>query len=135
MAENDVGDDLLIARVVLHLGTGHEEVVLADDRLVPLEPVAHETVPCAIGKDVFPLHAEDLFGCGAHSCVASMSGSVRSGLSARMSSGGESPLIMAARLSDTAGECMTPWPLKPQDDQTPARAVSPTNGWWSNVTS
>lgn len=64
----------------------------------------------------------------AHTCVISSSGSVRSGLNAEISTGGICPRIMAARLSATAGACITPWPLKPQDAHTPGRAVSPTSG-------
>ena len=65
--EDDVRDDLLVAGIVLHLGSSHEKVVLADHRLVLLEPVAHESVPRAIGEYVFPFHAQHLLRGRAHS--------------------------------------------------------------------
>ncbi len=62
--ENDVRNDLLVARVLLHLGARLEDVALADDRLVPVEVLADEPVPGAVGKDVLPAHAQHLLGGG-----------------------------------------------------------------------
>ena len=61
MPEDDVGNDLLIRGVVLHRVAWHEEVVLANHRLVAVEVLAHESVPRAVGKHVLPLDAKDLF--------------------------------------------------------------------------
>src|SRR5262245_48809767 len=51
MPEHDVRNDLLEARVVLHLSAGLEDVALADDRLVAVEVVGDEPMPCAVRKD------------------------------------------------------------------------------------
>src|SRR5712692_5106813 len=110
-------------------------MLFSNHSLVPLEAVTDESVPGAVRKDVLSPDAQNLLRSDGHSWVGSTRGSVLCGLSARMSSGGESPLIIAARLAATAGECMTPWPLNPHEDHTPGRDVSPTSGWWSNVTS
>jgi len=67
VAKNHIGDDLLVVRIVLDLGSRHEEVLVANHLLVPLESIADEAVPCAIRKDVLALHAKDLLGGGAHS--------------------------------------------------------------------
>src|SRR5712691_1633416 len=66
VTEDDVRDDLLVARVVLDLGPRHELVLLADHRLIAVEVVADEAMPRAIGEDVLPPHAEDLLSRGPH---------------------------------------------------------------------
>ena len=83
-----------------------------------------------MGRGIVCSHVETFSAplCVAHTWVRSTSGSVRSGLNAEISTGGVCPRIMAARLSATAGACITPCPLKPQDAHTPGRAVSPTSG-------
>src|SRR4029077_19439318 len=64
VAEHDVRDDLLVARVVFDLGPRHELVLLANHRLIPVELVADEAMPRPIGEDVLPPHAQDLLrGC------------------------------------------------------------------------
>ncbi len=62
MPEDDVGDDLLEARVVLHLGARLEEMALANDALVAVEVVGDEPMPRAVGKHVRAPHDEDLLG-------------------------------------------------------------------------
>src|SRR5216683_3725672 len=64
--ENDVRDDLLVARVVLDLRPRLEEMPLANHRLVPVELIADEAVPRSIRKDVLTLHAQDLLGRRSH---------------------------------------------------------------------
>src|SRR5258708_3448439 len=64
VAEHDVRDDLLVARVVLDLRAGHELVLLANHRLIAVEVVADEAMPGPVREDVLPPHAEDLLrGC------------------------------------------------------------------------
>src|ERR1700688_1245223 len=58
--EHDVRDDLLKIRIVLDLCARHEEMALANYRLVTLQVLAHEPVPRAVGKDVLALHAQHL---------------------------------------------------------------------------
>src|SRR6266849_1048865 len=58
--ENDVRDDLLVARVVLDLGPILEDMPLADHRLMPLELIADESMPCPVREDVLPLDAQHL---------------------------------------------------------------------------
>src|SRR5260370_6327550 len=70
--ENDVGDDLLIARVVLALRPRFERVARSDHGLVPIEPLADEVVPRAIRKDVLPLDTQDLLGCHSHAGATAM---------------------------------------------------------------
>jgi hypothetical protein len=79
--------------------------------------------------------SESLSLCVAHTCMISTSGSIRCGLSAEISMGGVCPRIIAARLSATAGACIIPWPLKPQEAHTPNLLVSPTRGCSSKVIS
>src|SRR5437660_7310165 len=67
--ENDIRDDLLEIRVVLHLGPGLEEVAIADHALVALEVVGDETMPRAVGKDVLPPDHQDLFGGDRHGTI------------------------------------------------------------------
>ena len=69
VAENDVGDDLLIGRVVLDLGARLEEVPFSDRLLVPVQVFAHESVPGAVGKDVLPFHAQDLLRRDPHGTI------------------------------------------------------------------
>src|SRR5438477_1550421 len=83
--EHDVRDDLLEARVVLHFGARLEEVALADHTLMAFEVVGHETVPCAVGKDVLPPHHQDLLCRDRHGTIrtrprpnTAMSSAVRS---------------------------------------------------------
>ena len=59
VTENNIWDDLLELRIVLHLGARLEKVLLADHRLVTFEIFAHEAMPRAVGKHVFPLDAQD----------------------------------------------------------------------------
>src|SRR5260370_23057014 len=64
VAEHDVRDDLLVARVVLDLRAGHELMLLANHRLIAVEVIADEAMPRPIRKDVLPPDAEDLLrGC------------------------------------------------------------------------
>src|ERR1700693_3538214 len=66
VAEHDVRNDLLKIGVVLDLGARLEEVALANHGLVPLEGLADEPMPRAIGKDVLASHAQHLLGGHAH---------------------------------------------------------------------
>src|SRR4029077_20162795 len=64
VAEHDVRDDLLVARVVLDLSPRHELVLLANHRLIAVELVADEAMPRPIRKEALPPHAQDLLrGC------------------------------------------------------------------------
>src|SRR5438309_7794450 len=73
MAEDDVRNDLLEARVVLNCRTGHEQVTLADHRLVAIQLLADEAVPRPVGKDVLSPHAQDLLRRGGpHAGAAAM---------------------------------------------------------------
>ena len=67
VAKHHVRDDLLVAWVVLDLGPRHEEVMLANDRLVAVKTVADEAMPRAVWKDVLPLDAEHLLRRCSHS--------------------------------------------------------------------
>ena len=67
--EDDVGDDLLKAGIVLDLRTRLEKVPLADQLLMSLEVLADESVPCTVGKNVISLYAQDLFGAGTHAAT------------------------------------------------------------------
>src|SRR4029077_17031678 len=64
VAEHDVRDDLLVARVVLDLRPRHELVLLANHRLIAVEVAADEAMPRPTRKDVLPPHAQNLLrGC------------------------------------------------------------------------
>src|ERR1700687_6185138 len=58
--ENDVRDDLLVARVVLDLGPRLEEVAFANHGLMPVELIADEAMPRPVGEDVHPPDAKHL---------------------------------------------------------------------------
>src|SRR5205807_8446759 len=60
VAKDDVRNDLLVRRVVLDLRPRPERVALADHRLKTIQVLADESMPRAVGKDVVPLHAQDL---------------------------------------------------------------------------
>src|SRR5260370_42475624 len=66
VSKHDIRDDLLVAGVVLALGPRHEEMPLADHRLVPVELIADEAVPRAIREDVLPLDAQHLLRQSPH---------------------------------------------------------------------
>src|SRR6266852_3902648 len=72
VAEHDIRDDLLVARVFLDLGSRHELVTLADHRLTTVESVADEPVPRPIGKDVLAPHAQDLLRQRPHAGAAAI---------------------------------------------------------------
>src|SRR5205807_3910780 len=135
--EDHVGDHLLVGGVVLDLTPRHEEGLFPDQSLVAVQAVRDEPMPGAVGENVFALDAENVLveDARTHSWVRSTRGSVRSGESGARSTGGVKPRIIAARPSPTAGDCITPCPLKPQQAQMPGRSVSPSSAWWSKVTS
>src|SRR5260370_40909756 len=60
VAEHDVRDDLLVARVVFDLRAGHELMLLANHRLIAVKVIADEAMPRPIREDVLPPDAEDL---------------------------------------------------------------------------
>src|SRR5215813_13715770 len=131
VTEYEIGDDLLVAGVFLDVAPGHEEGTVTEEPLSFVQAVADETVPRTGREDLFASDTQHALSRHRHppqSCVVSTSASVRSGLSAETSIGGDWPSIIAARLSATAGACITPWPLKPHDAQIPGRSVSPTSG-------
>src|SRR5260370_21956243 len=64
VAENDVRDDLLVARVVLDLRARHELMLFANHRLIAVKVIADEAMPGPIREDVLSPDAEDLLrGC------------------------------------------------------------------------
>src|SRR5438270_12156861 len=64
MPEDDVRNDLLVARVILDLGARLEHVALSDDGLVAVEILTDEPVPRAVRKDVIAAHAQHLLRRG-----------------------------------------------------------------------
>src|ERR1700736_1987642 len=58
VAEDHIGDDLLVGGIVLDLAAGHEEGALPEHPLNAFEPLVDETVPGPVGKEVLPPHAE-----------------------------------------------------------------------------
>src|SRR5260370_27086473 len=64
VAEDDVRDDLLVARVVLDLRARHELMLFANHRLIAVKVIADEAMPGPIREDVLSPDAEDLLpGC------------------------------------------------------------------------
>jgi hypothetical protein len=66
VAKHDVGDDLLVARVVFDLSARHEQVPFANHRLMAVEVVADEAMPRTIREDVLPPHAKNPLGSCSH---------------------------------------------------------------------
>ena len=62
VAEDHVGDDLLVPGVFLDLGARHEEALRSDHLLRALQPFVHEAVPGAVREDVLPADAEHVLG-------------------------------------------------------------------------
>src|ERR1700694_3610995 len=58
VAEDHIGDDLLVGGIVLDLAAGHEEGALPEYPLNAFEPLVDEAVPGPVGKEVLPPHAE-----------------------------------------------------------------------------
>src|ERR1700736_2829360 len=58
VAEDHIGDDLLVGGVVLDLAAGHEEGALPEHPLNAFQPLVDEAVPGPVGKEVLPPHAE-----------------------------------------------------------------------------
>src|SRR5260370_39086066 len=66
VAEHDVRDDLLVARVVFDLCAGHELMLLASHGLIPITLIADESMPGPIREDVLPQAAQPLLRGGPH---------------------------------------------------------------------
>ena len=88
VTEDDVGNDLLVGGIVLHLRSGHEEGLLANHPLRPLQTLTDKPVPGGRRKDMVAPDAEDVLieNPGAQTWVRSTSRSLRSGLRAPISS-------------------------------------------------